>query len=423
MSMVFLSHAKAQRRKAKSGKPFKHLSAEKINQIVDRLLAWMEAQDYRGWDPHDGLNSPFLRPLSRIHRWAGVAGLQAVKRCCVNLRPILRVPKTRNAKGIGLVVAASIRRFRFCGDEADLSRAVSLADWLGQNKTQVKRGFGWGYPFDWPNRAFFGPAGTPTVVNTAFIGHSLLDLFEETGDDRWLALVEGASRFISQDLTRTAGPKGFCFSYTPIDSSQVHNANLLGASLIARLGQKKGDFNLLKTALESTAFSISAQRPDGSWPYGKAKNQAWVDSFHTGYNLLAMKNIAQAAEASGHDDAATVKATLDKGYAYYLDNFFLPDGTVKYYDRKTGPLDAHAFAHALLCLTEMKDHPNTPADMAEKVLQKMIALFWSGQGYFYWQINRSSFYRLACMRWVQAWVLLALSTYLSKTKKDQGLES
>ena len=394
-----------------------------IREISDSLLAWMEEQDFRGWDPHDGLNSPFLRPLTRIHRWVGVAGLQVVKRCRVNLRPILRVPKTRNAKGIGLVVAALVQRFRLYRQGGDLDRAVLLADWLDRNKMKVERGFGWGYPFDWPNRAFFAPAGTPTVVNTAFIGHALMDLFEETGDNRWLDLVVGASKFISQDLNRTAGPKGFCFSYTPIDNSQVHNANLLGASLLARIGEKTGDLQLIKTALESASFSISVQRQKGSWPYGEAKNQNWVDSFHSGYNLLALKAIAKAAEASEHGSAIEVNSAIEKGYAFYLENFFLPDGIVKYYAKKTEPLDAHAFAHALLCLTEMKYHPGTTTDVAERVLQKMIDLFWSGQGYFYWQINRGRLYRLACMRWVQAWVLLALTTYLSKTKIDQGLES
>lgn len=378
-----------------------------IKGIADRLLAWMEEQDFRGWDPHDGLNSPFLRPLSRVHRWVGVAGLQAVKRSRVNLRPLLRVPKVRNAKGIGLVVAALVQRFRMYQEEEDLDRAVSLADWVDQNKVHVNKGFGWGYPFDWPNRAFFAPAGTPTIVNTAFIGHSLLDLFEETGEGRWLGLVKGAARFISEDLNRIEGPRGFCFSYTPIDRSQVHNANLLGASLLARLGKTSGDARLIKTAIQAAGFSIHAQRADGSWPYGVAANQGWVDSFHTGYNLLALKNISWAAEQAGRD-AAGLKEAIDKGYRFYLANFFLPDGTVKYYDRKSEPLDAHAFAHAILCLTEMKDHSATPEKLVEKVAERMVQLFWSGKGYFYWQIDRGRLYRLACMRWVEAWAVYAL---------------
>ena len=377
-------------------------------QIADRLLWWMVDQDFLGWDPHDGLNSPILRPLSSVHRWAGVAGLQAVKRCRFNLRPFLGVPKVRNAKGIGLVVTALVQRFQLYREQEDLAWAVSLARWLDRNKVHVNKGFGWGYPFDWPNRAFFAPAGTPTLVNTAFIAHGILDLFEVSGDRHWLEVAEAAGAFISHDLNRSPGPEGFCFSYTPIDHSRVHNANLLGASLLARLGNKINDARLIVTALESASFSVAAQNPDGSWPYGEAANQKWVDSFHTGYDLLALKSIWKEAGASGRRDIFGLHEALNKGYLYYLRNFFLSDGTVKYFAHKSDPLDAHAFAHAVLCLSEMKDHPATGAELAKKVADRMIQLFWSGDGYFHWQIEKGRLYRLACMRWVQAWVLLAL---------------
>ena len=74
----------------------------KIKTISDQLLVWMEKQGFCGWDPHDALNSPFLRPLSRIHRWVGIALLQLVKECPINLRPMLLVPNRPNAKAFGL---------------------------------------------------------------------------------------------------------------------------------------------------------------------------------------------------------------------------------------------------------------------------------------------------------------------------------
>jgi len=69
-----------------------------LKKTGDRLLVWMVGEGFRGWDPHDGLNSPLLKPLSRVHRWAGVAGLQAVKRSRLNLRPLFRVPKGRKGR-------------------------------------------------------------------------------------------------------------------------------------------------------------------------------------------------------------------------------------------------------------------------------------------------------------------------------------
>jgi len=84
---------------------------------------------------------------------------------------------------------------------------------------------------------------------------------------------------------------------------------------------------------------------------------------------------------------------------------------IKYFDNKPGPLDTHSFAHAVFCLTELFMHYKTPLDLLDRVLKKMIEGFWNGKGYFYWRKQHGLTYRLPCMRWVQAWALLALSNY------------
>ncbi len=38
---------------------------------------------------------------------------------------------------------------------------------------------------------------------------------------------------------------------------------------------------------------------------------------------------------------------------YNLSRCFLQDGTVKFYNDKATPLEAHAFAHAVICLCDM----------------------------------------------------------------------
>lgn len=373
----------------------------------------MSAREFKGWDPFDALNSPLLKGVTRIHRWAGVAALQLVKRCPINLRPALLVPKTINAKGIGLVLTALTVRYRLYHQEDEKQRAFQLARWLKEHQSKGYSGACWGYPFDWPNRAFYAPAGTPTIVNTAFIGSSLLDLFEETGQEEWLDLAISACEFICRDLNRTVGKQGFCFSYTPLDQAQVHNANLLGAALLARAGKVTGRGEFQELSVQSAAYSIHAQNEDGSWPYGAAGNQNWIDSFHTGYNLLALKDIH---DYLGYKEAG---AACAKGYSFYLNQFFLSDGTVKYYHDKAEPLDAHAFAHAMICLCEMDDQFETPPDLVEKVLFRLIDLFWSGKGYFYWQKKHGILYRLDCMRWVQAWAFLGLMKYLQFNQRIQ----
>ena len=72
--------------------------------------------------------------------------------------------------------------------------------------------------------------------------------------------------FTLTDLNRTTdGGGSFCFSYTPVDTEAVHNANLLGASTLARLTRYCDDDRLAQAALASLGYSMRHQREDGSW--------------------------------------------------------------------------------------------------------------------------------------------------------------
>ena len=139
---------------------------------------------------------------------------------------------------------------------------------LSAQRSKGYSGNCWGYNFDWQSRAFFIPKFTPTIVNSAFIGHALLDTYEYTGIQEALDLAIPIGDFILNDLQRTREGDTFCFSYTPKDKTAVHNANLLGASLLIRLYKISGDRKLREAALASLAFSMKYQHEDGSWPYG-----------------------------------------------------------------------------------------------------------------------------------------------------------
>ena len=69
-----------------------------------RLREYCEAEDYKGWDPYDGLNSRVFQALPFLKKSAlcRLSVIQGFKRCPINLRPLALVPKEHNAKGIGL---------------------------------------------------------------------------------------------------------------------------------------------------------------------------------------------------------------------------------------------------------------------------------------------------------------------------------
>ena len=74
--------------------------------------------------------------------------------------------------------------------------------------------------------------GVPTIVWTSLIGHAFLDAYEHFRKTRYLKVAASACEHILRDLERI--PKAsVCISYIP-ENKRVHNANTLGASLLAR---------------------------------------------------------------------------------------------------------------------------------------------------------------------------------------------
>lgn len=364
---------------------------------------WMRARDYAGHDPHDLLSSRLVRALTFGSRWLAVAWTQLGKRSRIDLRPLLGVRPARNAKGIGLVLASYVRLHAATGDGRFREDARRLVDWLATAVSPGWEGAGWGYPFPWANRDFHAPPGTPSSVVTAFVAHALLDAAEAFGWDDARELARGGGTFVRRALNRIPGPDGtFCFSYTPLDRRGVHNASLLAASLLARLAASDGDGALAEDALFAARFSARAQRPDGSWPYGLGARNAWVDSFHTGYVLVALRDVGAALRTDEFDEA------IDRGLAYWK-RAFLTGPAVGFHPGSPYPIDAHAVAHAILMLLELTDRDPEARGIAERLADWLVREMRDPAGHYHYLKTRRGTNRLPYMRWVQAWVLRALS--------------
>jgi hypothetical protein len=391
------------------------ISHDAVFDAAERLDAWIEGEGFKGWDPHDALNSPMVKTLTFGSRWLAVAWLQLVKRSPVNLRPVLGVPKGFNPKGMGLFLASYIRKYRCRGNAADLERVTMLVRWLDEAKRPGFAGACWGYNFDWPTRNLFAPVGTPTVVNTAFNGLALLDCAMLGSDAKLSALVDrarvlarSACEFILRDLPsdRPADDE-LRFSYTPLDRRFVHNANVLGASLLAAVSEVTRESDLADAALAAARHTARRQRADGSWPYGDQESDGWVDNFHTGYVLVALKRVAACLRTPEFD------AVLAKGYEFWKKNMFLEDGTPKYYVNRTYPIDTHCVAQAILTYLAFADRDSDAVASAWRIASYGVDRLQDPAGYFHYQIHPRYRIRIPYMRWTQAWMQRALTELLS----------
>ncbi len=375
-----------------------------MKRALSALADYCRAADWAGWDPYDGLNSRLFQAIPFFrNKPCRLAFIQFMKRSPLNLRPVLGVPPGQNPKGVALFASALTQLSRM--GLAHLDEARSLVESLQGRRCPGHEHACWGYHFDWQTRGALVPSTVPNIVCTTFVAHAFLDLYEATGHQPYLEIGHSAGRFITDELATDLPPDAFCIQYYTVEKSSVHNASLLGAALLARLYGIHPDSRWLDYIHKAARFSLDRQRPDGSWPYGESPKQAWVDSFHTGYNLLALKGIGRRVEVRGLNESVT------RGYAYYRRHFFREDGAVRYFHNQTYPVDAHAVGHAMLTLAEFSKGDPTALDQAAQCFAWATANLRSPRGYYYYQRRPLFTNRISYMRWSQAWMLTGLSAY------------
>jgi hypothetical protein len=381
---------------------------ESIGEAIAALLRYCQSNDWAGYDPYDALNSRVFRktPFFR-NKFCRLIFTQGMKRCPVNLRPLFGIPKEKNPKALALFATALLKL------PNKESTAKSSLDILLQNKSENYPYICWGYNFDWQNRVALVPRGEPNIICTTFAGNAFLDAYEKYHDQRYLEVALSAAEFLLRGLNILRHGTEICFSYTSRDHSKIHNANLLGAAFLARLYQFVGDESLMQYAISAAKFTVVRQAPDGSWPYGEAPSQKWIDNFHTGFNLVALKRLGKIASRTDF------KQSVERGFEFYRKNFFQNDGRVKYYHNQTYPIDIHAIAQSIITLVELGELRDDSLSLARVVCQWAWDHMRNPAGYYYYQQGRFVTKKISYMRWSQAWMLLALAT-LAAGLSDQN---
>ncbi len=392
-----------------------------IENSFKALKYYCEEQQFKGWDPYDGLNSKVFNLLP-LKKWdlARLAWIQAFKRSPINLRRIFLVPKEYNAKGIGLLLTAycnlyhiaALGETKFGTKEEILSKINELSNLLIDLRTEGYSNSCWGYNFDWQaRRLFLFPKNTPTVVATTFCATALMEAYEITQNEQYLQVAVSAGGFVLNDLSRTQVNGGYLFSYSPLNGNNtVYNASLLGSRLLSYCYKYTQDDKYAFSAKQSVIASIKGQELDGSWVYGLLPVQNWKDSFHTGYNLdglIAFQNLV------GDN---TFQKNIKIGFNYYLDNFFEPDGMPKYYNDKTYPIDIHCPAQLMVTLSRL-DCFKENRELATKVMNWTIQNMQHKSGYFFYQLKKTISSKISYMRWSNAFMFYAMSFYLYEEQK------
>jgi hypothetical protein len=434
----------------------------KLETVANQLLDYCQKNDFAGYDPYDALNSEFFRRLpfldSRLPR---LVATQALKRIPFNLRPLLMVPSTQNPKAIALFLMAFLKLSKlgllahkglitlmvqklidlrspdvFIGSPNSMNSTDSNSSTNSSNSSNPY--WNWGYSFPWQTRTILVPKGAPNLVCTVFVANALLDLYEhkkslpvssfqlsarvDLNNDHLssincepvsdnnadlLSMATSAAEYILNELYWKDDNGNAGFSYPlPSFQTRVHNANFLGAALFCRILKHTDEKKYLEPALKAARYSARMQNPDGSWDYGEHDKQQWIDNFHTGYNLGALRTICNYLNTDEFEPH------IRRGFKFYREHFFREDSAPKYFHNETYPIDIHSVAQSIITLIEFRDLDSTNVDFAQRVFNWATTNMWGEEGYFYYQITPWYKDRIPYMRWSEAWMLLALATML-----------
>ena len=394
------------------------MTTNKIEQSLKKLNNFIEQEKFKGYSLYDSHTSKI--PFGFFGHKISFLINQVVKRSPINFRPFLFVNKTYNPKGMGLFLYSYVLH-RKMGNPLNINdldgKIQFFIDWLRNNSSQGYSGYCWGYHYPWPKSdGLLVPKNKPNSVVTAFNVRAIYEYFKSTKDSSCLDLIEGASKFILNDIPRSNTDLGTCFSYTPVKRDMTINASLLAAEILAYSDEIKGSNENTEIINRVLKFTMNHQNSDGSWYYSfdpvtkKPKKQ--ID-FHQGYVLETIKRICDTSNFSLKDYTKNITNGLD----FYFKNQFEKNGVSYWRLPSRYPIDIHNQSQGIITFSLFKDYNSKYLDFSSKIALWTIENMQNQRGNFYYQKYPFITNKVNYLRWNQGWMLVALTNLLAEKYK------
>ena len=217
-----------------------------------------------------------------------------------------------------------------------------------------------------------------TIVWTGLIGQVFLEAYALFGVPRHLEIIKSIASWM-MELPREETENGLCLSYVMPHQSSIHNSNMIGAAFLAGAAEVTGTGEYQIVARRAMEYSCAGQLKDGAWYYGEDPMYHWIDVFHTGYNLDALKKYQR------YSGDLSISDSLKRGYEYFRRRFFDPSGRVRYYHDRTKPIDIQCASQAMDTLLLFSAEDPDAFATAERTALWYIHHMQSRDGHFYFR--------------------------------------
>lgn len=375
---------------------------EVIKEILEHLHQSFVENNYQGWDLYDALLSKYYRKGSILDSfYPRYIWTQVNKRAPFNLRPLMRVPKSLNPKGLSLILRGYCKLFEITQDPKYLYSASTVYGLIISLRSNSDY-YCWGNNFDYQARNGFHTAYTPNAITTSFVANSIVDYYSITKDQEAIQILESVRSYYLETMLLFENNRGAAFRYYKEDNPITYNSSAKSSETLALINSRKPDYYTTEIIEKSYSFLLNSQNEDGSWFYSSGKQGRWIDNFHTGYILVSLKHIKDILCLDFGQDK------IDKGLKYHLENHFTRDYLPKYYTGSLYPIDTHCFAQSIITLSEFSDLLR-----AQKMVESTIKnMYDHTKHYFIYSIRKHYTVRTNLLRWCNAYMFYALSLYL-----------
>ena len=384
----------------------------KLLQSIESVSAWVEQHDYKAYDPGDGENS-FLRHLTfNVHILRRIL-TAVVLRCPYEIRPWIGIRPHTSTKGMGYMGWGYTKMYAATRRPEYKQAAEHCFEWLIANRAPGQKEFCWGNHFSFTTRAGTIPKGMPTIVWSSLIGFAFVEAYEVLGHQKYLDVAASTAEWV-KSLPRELTSQGLCLSYVPSTQSSIHNSNMLGAALLARVSAHTGDKTAADLSREAMLYSCSRQNPDGAWFYGEDPKYHWIDNFHTGYNLDCLKRYEDSV------GTGEFQTNLADGFRYFKETFFEADGRPRYYHSDVMPTDIQCASQAVDTLTYFSSLDPSSLALAQKVCDWTITHMQDRDGHFYYRDLGWKLIKTPMFHWGQGTTFKAMAHLYSKLLEPAG---
>lgn len=376
------------------------------------MLEWSKKSNWHSYDPFDGGLSPISKALPERGRWIFQ---HLIRLSPVNLRPLLGIKKQVNAKGLAHSMQGCLRLHGMTNEPAILRTASQLADRLLRLTVWKGDRCSWNYPFPYITKGLTCRKGT-NIVNTAFVGLALLDAYKELREKKYLETAFGAARFIVHDIGYCDYKGGrICFYYAPQakDTLSIHNANMVAANLLYRVGLVCENDVYKKLARSAVNYTLDYQLPNGLWHYSERPGLKWIDCFHTGFVLDTLMLLA---DSEGHELYYSAINRGMKGFKM----FFNKDGRITHFLNKPYPEDIRSYAQFIQTGALFSKYNPEWLQLATTAANYAIKTMFSHNGVCYYKRYRYMTIKTPFIRWSLGPMIIALANLIEKTGVKYG---